>query len=452
MKNRFFIGIVCSLLVGLSSCNEEETQTAGTDIAQVTSFSFRKDTGNMGLEKAQFVIQELSDTGLIEVRDSLPYGTRLDSVMPLMTFYYAPYASVIYTPFDTLTYSGSVADTINMSADPMYIRVLSYDKTAEKWYKLKVYAHAVDPLLFRWELLTAQIAPAVPAEQKTLLLREQMLSFANNGFATTLYSSSDGVVWDKHTVEGLPVDCHVERIVVKGDCLYYSDSTAMYTSTNGEQWTQNAYSGTDYRVMSALMAFHNHIWVLAERKEGGLCLLLWENGLLTQPALPLAGDTLAVTFPISDFAVVEMSDNGSEQVLIAGGYNKYGQMVNCHWTIEYNSNEANYRIADYAREYSGESAFAGAAIAEYDNQLYRIGGVNAEQQFLSDVSVSVDQGLHWSAVDSSQFSLPDGYSARRNASVLVKDKNLYIIGGHSQTTTLTDVYKGRINSIDFLRK
>lgn len=455
MKKPFlYIMGALMVLVGVVSCDNNQTvDTTRYDIAQVTAFRFMKNDSFPGLKEAEFIIQELNDTGLIEVKDSLLYGTPLDSVTPVLTFYYSPYAAIIYTPFDTITYSGSTTDTINMSAEPMYVQVYSYDKSKVKWYRLRAYAHQVDPDLFSWNTLTTSIAAAQPAEQQALMVGDKMVMLANNGFKNTCYTSLDGALWQENSVSGLPTDCEVRRIICLDNVLYYADTTAMFTSTDALTWNKYAWNAGDYEPQTTLMAFDGQVWLLAYDKEEHLCIVSWRDGVIAAMPVDKKDGALPVSFPVSDFAVVSYTSSSEhEHVLIAGGYNRDGEMVNCHWNVEYNRSLGQYRVVDYAASQSGLAPFAGVAMVAYDNKMYAFGGVDSKGAFLSAIRYSTDEGLHWNEVDTVKNSLPADYRPRRNVSAFVYDKNIYLIGGTSATGTLMDAYKGRINSIDFLRK
>lgn len=455
MKHLFYIGMVIgTMAMSLVSCTETEIDTTGADVARVTAFGFADNDSIPALGEAVFVIQELSDTGLIEIKDSLEYGTPLDSVTPSISFYYTPYAAILTTPFDTLSYSGSVEDTINMSADPMTLTVYSYDKSNVKIYRIKAYAHQVDPYLFHWTCTSNKVGMQQPCSQRTILSGDTLYYFANTGFATKLYCSLDAVSWTEQDVVGLPTDCQVQQIVSDEGMFYYGDSLNMYTSSNGVQWTSHSYVLDSLSPIKTTMAFNGNVWVISCNARNQYLLTYWEDNQLKPLLNGTKVDTLPSSFPISDFAVVQFeSTSGHTHTMVAGGYNRYGRMVNCRWNIEYNRSIGQYRMVDYAQEQPQLEAFAGASIVSYDDKLYMFGGVDENQQFLPDIRYSTDEGLHWLAVDTSKNQLPSEYYAPRyNVSTLVKNNNIYLIGGKSHTQTFTDAYRGRINSIDFIRK
>ena len=78
------------------------------------------------------------------------------------------------------------------------------------------------------------------------------------------------------------------------------------------------------------------------------------------------------------------------------------------------------------------------------------GGVDKDMTFRGDqILVSQDEGFTWSPADTTKCRLPETYTARQKQSVLIKDNNIYVIGGQNQQETFADSYRGRLNSIDW---
>ena len=78
------------------------------------------------------------------------------------------------------------------------------------------------------------------------------------------------------------------------------------------------------------------------------------------------------------------------------------------------------------------------------------GGVDDKMTYFGrDILVSNDEGLNWTAADTTKNWLPGVYKARQKQSAIVRDNNIYIFGGQDTETTYSDVYRGRLNSIDW---
>ena len=69
--------------------------------------------------------------------------------------------------------------------------------------------------------------------------------------------------------------------------------------------------------------------------------------------------------------------------------------------------------------------------------------------FGRDILCSKNEGLTWEKADTTKNRLPEVYQARQKQSAIVRDNNIYLFGGQDATKTYSDVYKGRLNSIDW---
>ena len=45
--------------------------------------------------------------------------------------------------------------------------------------------------------------------------------------------------------------------------------------------------------------------------------------------------------------------------------------------------------------------------------------------------------------------LPEVYQARQKQTAIVRGNDIYLFGGQDQTSSYSDVYRGRLNSIDW---
>ena len=76
------------------------------------------------------------------------------------------------------------------------------------------------------------------------------------------------------------------------------------------------------------------------------------------------------------------------------------------------------------------------------------GGIDNELEWRSDLLYSDDEGMNWYLPDTASNQLPNTYTARQNAAVVVDNKqNIYVIGGQSFTTSYSDVYRGYLNQL-----
>ena len=437
-----FLPLIGLILIGLAGCDDKTSTTTKSSVAQLTAFSFTANSKYPGLAAASFKVEERLDTGLVHNLDSIMYGTPLDSVVPKFTFAATPGSAVMQTPDTTIVLGGS--DTINFEKQPLYLTVKSQDGKNTKVYELRAYVHQVDPDLYHWEQLCPQVLTD-KSEQRVVALGNRFVLVSNNGFRTSAYISTDGITWsDRQTPSGLPDGCHVRRIISDGSTLYYADSLTLYTSADALSWMASDYTGSGFCIRNMLMTWNDTVWAIVEDSQG-LVLAKMQDNTLKPTALRPRSD-----FPVSDFATVCFENAaGRARAMVVGGRAKSGAVLNSRWNLEF-SPVVGYRMQNFSIDRPAFADLTGASVIWYNHQLLMFGGVDADMQYLGrDILVSNDEGLTWTAADSAKNSLPDVYNARQKQSVLVRDNAIYVFGGEQQDRTFSDVYRGKLNSIDW---
>jgi hypothetical protein len=219
---RQYLFILFILASSLVACEQSEVGEPSSE-NRVHTFTFYEDTLNPGLTEATYNIEHrnLPDTGLIYCKDSLRYKTRLDSVVPYITYQATPGSATFYLPNDTIVSTGD--DTLDLTQGPVYLQVLASDMVSERWYKIDIYAHQINPDLYVWEKLVDNIFPQQKCETKAFYINDQFVLFVNNGLSTQIYTSHNASDWtlSNQTLNGLPTPCHVRDIVQKDDQVYY---------------------------------------------------------------------------------------------------------------------------------------------------------------------------------------------------------------------------------------
>ena len=435
--------LVC-IMVG---CSKSTTTTTKSSVAQLSAFSLAANDSFPGMEKAVFKIEERLDTGLVYNPDSIMYGTPLDSVVPKFTFATTPGAAVLAVGDTTIVLTGS--DTINLNIRPIYLSVTSQDASNTKVYEIVATVHQVDPDLFVWTQLTPAVYPADNSEQNVLTLGDKLVLIKNNGFRTSVFTSADGATWSSEQVPTvLPSATRVRSIISDNSMLYYADDSLLYTSTDALTWQQTSYAGSGFALKTMLMAWNETVWALAEDSEG-LVLANMQGGMLQPTTLRPRSP-----FPVSDFAAVAFeSASNRARAMILGGFAEDGTALNTRWNLEYATTIAEnggYRMQDFSIDRPHFTRLTGASVVWYNHQLYMFGGVDAEMQYQGrDILISTDEGVNWTKADTAKCQLPETYTARQGQSVVVRNNEIYVIGGESQTETFSDVYRGKLNSIDW---
>jgi len=435
------------LVMGVISCSSSSSTVDSSDVAQLSSFYLASQDSFPGFEEATFKISEGTDTGLVYAVDSIRYGTPLELSIPKFVFAATP-ASATLTIGDTMVVlTGS--DTLDLSQKPIYLNVVSYDLTNTKVYRIEMDVHQVDPDLFVWTKLTDAVYDKDDSEQNVFVLDDTFYLFTNNGYGNRLFASMDGENWMQLALMGLPSSCHVKAIVDDGQTLYYAQDTILYTSTDAAVWTAHSYIDSSFTIPSMLMYYNDTVWTILEDKATKqLCLGKLIQGKVVNTWMKLDDD-----FPISGFYAVEFySSSWRRRAMIIGGYTRNGRCLNSRWNVEYSPTDQThpYRFINYSIEQPSFSTLTGVSVIWYNNQLMMFGGVDKDMVYRgNEILVSYDEGFNWEQIDSTKCALPASYTARQKQSVLVYENSIYVIGGQDRQTTYSDVYCGRLNSIDW---
>ncbi len=431
----------------LFSCNKTTSTIVPSNIAKLKTFYLTGPDSVTGLTSAVFTIEEGIDTGMVTTgKDSMPYGTSLEKIVPRFTCEATPGSVTLFLGDTTVTLGGN--DTLDFTKSPIVLKIISSDLTTTKYYHIVPTVHSVDPDLYQWETLSTAMYPVEDEEQQAVLLGDKFLLYCNNGFANRLFTSGDAATWTQGTLNGLPDVCRVKGILCDGKKLYYAQSETLYTSEDGATWTAKDYKGKDFTMETMLMTFNDTVWlILRDTLTNGLVL-----GQINADTVRRTGFELDEDFPVSGFATVEFESlSERKRAAVIGGYARSGACTNSRWNFEYASTiKGGYNIVNYSIEQPDFTTLTGVSVIWYKKQLMMFGGVNKDMVFRKDnIMVSKDEGYTWQAADTSKCKLPETYTPRQKQSVLVKDNNIYVIGGQNQQETFVDAYKGRLNSIDW---
>ncbi len=442
MKRCYILLFIC-LCCTLTAClNSVQNEYAVSDDATVASMRFASNDTMPGLAAATFIIEERLDTGLIHNIDSIMYGTRVDKAIPIFSFNATPAAAILYTPNDTVFLS--VADTVDFTQSPIYLQVVASDNMHQKWYKIKVNVHQVDPDLFDWKQLATHVYPTDGAEQKAFELNDAFYIIVNNGLGNSLYRSDNAQTWQQVSITGLPDNCQVRNIWQMDNTLYYAAGDAIYTSTNATEWSKLT---PDANIANLLFFFNEQIWGIAYDAAVGQYHFATSTDMLAwqlQEAIP-------ANFPISDYAALTFqSASRRPRAMVVGGFSATGESLNTRWNVEYLENRG-YTWTNFSIEQPAFRSLTGVSVIWYNKRFYLFGGADADNQ-LGDYAMleSVDEGMNWNIPDSAHNCLPTTYQLRSKSSVFVgSDNAIYIVGGQSRTAIFSDVYRGKLNSIDW---
>ena len=444
---------ICFLLLAalLSfSCSKdkesEETTSVATD-AQIYSVKLAGDTIHARfLQYAKFSIDQLN--GQIQNRDSLPFGTRIDSVKCGITTKGA--SKTIFYPdaenlTDSIVWNGT--DSLNLSKKARF-KIIAKDGITSKTYDIWANIYSIKADSFVWNQLSSNIVSGTIERQRTVLMPDSsMFSYIKTSAGFALYSShiNDGASWVKRELSGFPDNATIEMMPQCNSRLYVLDAAgALYQSAGGMEWAKmdvKDESGQACTVKALLGCLGNEIEVIIGTSEGDLL------GTCSPTSSSIyKGDALPEDFPVKGFASISYERDYRSRLLLVAGDNTSGTSMSTSWMKT--EGQSWLKITG---GYKTISARRGAICVPYDGKLMLIGGLD-DSGSKKDLYFSSDYGINWMPVeDPSQF-MPGNFAARAGASVLTDNKDyVYIIGGEEKGKeggkALNDVWRGRIHRL-----
>lgn len=445
MKFNFlkFICLFC-IAVSLSAClsDDETTVTSSTNPRMLSL----KLAGNDSIKTAVFTLN--ADSMTVENVDSLPFGTPVNKAIPTFTFA-SSYEAVYYLNGSTTAKLITGKDTIDFRLPVKVINKAS-DNTAAKEYTVKVNVHKVEPKLYVWNLLNNIVGAANPTSQKAIYFNNKLLYYANEAGVATLYTSTNGATWAAATLSGLPANATMVNTVQFNDKLFYTqDGVKIYSSTDGASWTVADVSAADYTFKTMLFSLNGNIWAITQSKVDSK----YRFASSVDGTVWSIRNELPSNFPITDFAALSFTSRvGSKaKAIIIGGKSASGTILSTNWNTEDGDYWVNFN-ENTSSSKSLDTLALGASLIAYDSKLF-VFGTKTTNIKVAQYKVSLDEGLTWKAPDSTYNKLPISYTHRNYSSVVVGNSNrIYIIGGKTNTSTFTDVWTGKLNSLGFIKQ
>ena len=445
MKFNFlkFICLFC-IAVSLSAClsDDETTVTSSTNPRMLSL----KLAGNDSIKTAVFTLN--ADSMTVENVDSLPFGTPVNKAIPTFTFV-SSYGALLYINGSTTGKAVTGKDTVDFTL-PVKIKNYAADNSTTKEYTIKVNVHKVEPKLYVWSMLPNSVGAANPTSQKAIYFNNKLLYYANEAGVATLYTSTNGATWAAATLSGLPANATMVNTVQFNDKLFYTqDGVKIYSSTDGASWTVADVSAADYTFKTMLFSLNGNIWAITQSKVDSK----YRFASSVDGTVWLIRNELPSNFPITDFAALSFTSRvGSKaKAIIIGGKSASGTILSTNWNTEDGDYWVNFN-ENTSSSKSLDTLALGASLIAYDSKLF-VFGTKTTNIKVAQYKVSLDEGLTWKAPDSTYNKLPISYTHRNYSSVVVGNSNrIYIIGGKTNTSTFTDVWTGKLNSLGFIKQ
>jgi hypothetical protein len=385
-------------------------------IPDITSFYLRNGaTDGIATTSIEFTIDQ--DGMKIYNNDSLPYLTKIDSLVPIISG--AGILKVVIN--DTIEYNSSAPDTISFGF-PVKLFVTAKDKKTTKTYTVNVRVHQQDPDKYMWNGVKSpnEVYSATGTAEKLVFFNEKLNLYVATNSGVKLYTSTDGSDWEESAMSGFPNSFDIKYIVQTAENLTIAQENKIYSSPDGISWTEQATSGS---VDNLLFTLNGKIYGVA---YNGLKLYVLNGTVWEETAI------LPATFPINGEAIwADNSSAGAGRVFVVGGQDKDGNLLNSVFATENGKYWVNINSLN-----NSLSARKDVALFQYDNQLMIIGGQDANGLLASDFQlISTDFGINWKTPADNQKLTPL-FMPRYNAQIVTNgDKSMfYIVGGQTSGT------------------
>jgi hypothetical protein len=328
--------LVVVLLSGLSSCNSkssaEEEILVSTEL-EVTKFYLKANSKVMADLDSVFFSLDL-DNGLIYNADSLPVGTAVDKLIPMITYPSTVSSATIVmsggkTREGEVDYKTNPSDSIDFTGR-VYLTLVAGDGVSSKTYQLNVNVHKVEPDSLWWGDMAVAKLPSrlsTPKNQKSLSHGGKvwsMIQESDGSYTLSSTASPNDGVWDKRMPE-FTFAPDLRSFAATDDAFYILgvDGT-LYKSEDGLAW------------ISTGAQWSNIIGGYGDKLEG-----VRQNGTsMVHTQYPLGDyveNAVAAEFPVKgSSAMGSYSSKWSESVLglLMGGETMNGKYVGSTWAFD----------------------------------------------------------------------------------------------------------------------
>lgn len=385
-----------------------ETSTA------VKSFSLKSDSKVIANLDSVFFSIDLN-AGVIFNADSLPKGTKIDKLVPSITFATSVSAATIHVTGgtimadSTLNFMEHPGDSIDFTGN-VTLNVTAADGNTRRSYTLKVNVHKEVPDSLVWDKMAVTALPSrmqAPRQQKTVTFRGKAVALIEeNDGSLTLSESSDllGNEWEK-TPLAPGFNPAIRSLAATDDALYVldADNGELMTSADGMTWSDTG------RAWEAILGGYGpHL--LGLYTDGGRRMhgVYPPSGIVKEAE----ADSSFPTDGWSNLGTIQSKWSQVPTAMIFGGRKADGSLSDDTWGFDGNS----WTVISN----SDPAPLAGATIVPY--YVYRktstswkqtefaawllIGGKTAEGKANRTVYMTYDNGVNWRQADS-LMQMPD---------------------------------------------
>ncbi|MFI3297498.1 MAG: DUF6242 domain-containing protein [bacterium] len=430
MKFQIKLALFAILIFAFSSCLTRDLSDYSDDAEMVTFYLYSDTTrylySDTIAEISEYTFTVDDDELLVYNSDSIDYGTRIDSLLPII----APTFLKIYIN-DTIEYV--ISDSVYLDfTQPMTFTVYASDLKTYQTYTVNVNIHQVDPDSCVWADRNTTVFSGSSTSENVFYLNEQFSYFATVDGVLYNYISYDASEWEQNQVTDLPTSAasNLKHIIASDSIFYYYDNHKLYSSVDGINWSFTATAGdVDY----LLFDLNSELYGVDEINGKFVQLVNFEWIALGDVPYAFPVDGAAVFVGGSEY-------DGVSRGFVVGGIDESGNYLSSVWSTENGSYWSNLSLG---KDYFTPRAYA-AGVA-YADGLMLFGGYDANGVVTTETHLfSDDYGVTWTTAENKMI-VSSAYAPRFDHSV-VYDSDLgylYLFGGRTSVgATKADIWRG----------
>lgn len=396
MRYKTFIHLLSMvLLTGVSTSCWDNFEEQYYSTANLKRFYFEQQDTCVGIQYYVFYIDQKK--GIVFNADSLPYGRKVDYLLPKMEFYSTN--GKVYVN-DTLYTDG---DTIDFSS-PVRFKNTSVDGDYTRTYTVRINVHQVDPT----KLVVKDHGTNLPDDStrnRSFLMNDGSFRVCfplPNGGISAYQSDPSVSSWSGLSVSGLSAPINIASLQIHKTKWYVTDlSGRLYTSTDGLSWTQQPSNINFVTLLGTLTSKDNddvndsYIVGLSKENDGTVYGVRSADGVTWEQGGKLDSD-----IPVSDYACVKNASVTNRQYLtLMTGLRSDGAFSSSAWATE----DGLYWVLVTRKSTVPVSNLKGASLFYYEDKLVCYGGVKSSGINSTGMYVSKDRGKTW-------IDAPDNWS------------------------------------------
>lgn len=391
----------------------------------VTEFSLKAKTGSKVKLDSVFFSIDLTH-GVIFNADSLPVGTDITKLVPVITYVKSASAVTLtqtggkYT--GEIDYKSNPSDSVDFSGK-VVLKITAEDKTTTRSYDIKVNVHKAEPDSLVWDQLAVIPMPSRrenPKQQKTVGYKDTsytLIQEEDDSYTLAVATDLLAGEWDKLT-PAFDFEPAVRTLNATSDMLFLLDTAGtLHTSADGLTWDNTGC-----------------VWVNTIGAYGDVMLgIRSEGGQLVHTSWPIdAGyheSPVSSDFPVDEYSnFVQFSNRWTTLPIgfMIGGLTADGSYTDKtwgfdgdHWAVLSEGMTPKVAGATLVPYYVYRKTSSSLVQTEFSVWMM-IGGEGSRNASNRTVYVSYDNGVNWYAADA-QMQLPKHFPRLRGLDGIVAE-------------------------------